>query len=75
MSKSISPRLEISLYVECPHCDHDIDLFDDENLTDEGWLYSKALPDGHWSQEHPKFELNYTCPQCEKEIQLKGIEY
>ena len=75
MSKPIEASLSISLYVDCPHCDDYFDLMEIEGINDSGELTRQACPDGYWSDAHDKFDEKINCPECMKEIHIKGIAW
>ena len=64
--KETTPYLSVKLTVTCPECEHWFDMVNDTDLNEEGWLLDQVLPDGHWSEEHKKFECTVTCPECKK---------
>jgi len=79
--KEASARLDIAVFVNCPHCDFLIDLMD-ENDTDghphneEGSVIDQACPEGCWIDDHKKFEIeNVTCSECKKDFNVKGIDW
>ena len=84
MNEKISPVLDISVDVECPHCEHFFDLFDCYELKDDGWLYDLLMPkDSHWSdackdfsKEHlDTFGEPFLCPKCDKEIDIGWVQW
>jgi ssDNA-binding Zn-finger/Zn-ribbon topoisomerase 1 len=74
-------RLDIEIFADCPNCDHLINLMDPRDtqgsdLNEEGFLLSQACPDGCWMDEHKKFEVNnVTCPECDHEFNIKGLDW
>ena len=75
--KTVEARLDIELFVECPHCENYFDLFEYKmgRLNEEGGLIMAACPNGIWNDEHDKFEKKIDCPECNKEIHIKGIAW
>ncbi|WP_067584739.1 hypothetical protein [Endozoicomonas ascidiicola] len=77
--KTASARLSIDVFVDCPHCDRQINLMDTDdtngyNHNEEGYVISQACPDGAWIDEHDKFEVEeVTCSECEKTFDVKGL--
>jgi len=79
--KIVKSRLDIQVYVNCPHCDYLIDLLD-ENDTDGvahndcGDILKEAFPSGNWSESHDKFYLEYvTCTDCKGSFRVSGMEW
>ena len=74
-------RLDIEVFVDCPHCDHMIDLMRQVDTSgydhnEDGHVISQACPDGYWPEEHEKFEVNdVQCSQCGKTFNVKGLEW
>jgi uncharacterized protein YbaR (Trm112 family) len=66
--KSSKVRLYFSLNIECPHCQSDIDLAENE---DDG-EYSTPIFTNKWNDL--KGEL-VCCPKCEKEFSIDEVEY
>ena len=70
---TVEAILHISVDVECPYCEAYFDLMDHRGLNDEGGIIEKACPNGSWHEEHKNFEIKTKCPECVKEIHIKGI--
>ncbi|MDB4261442.1 hypothetical protein N9878_01105 [bacterium] len=74
-------RLDIEVFVDCPHCGNFIDLMRDSDTNgydhnEEGLVLEQACPDGYWIDEHKKFEVsNVTCSECKKDFNVKGLEW
>ncbi len=70
-------NLHIQVVVECPHCDHDIDLMEYENfygtpLNEEGDVINQAL---EW-EKHKYFEFeDLICPECDGTFNVEGIQW
>ena len=73
--ETVQADLNIELNVTCPHCDEYFDLFDIDGgqLNEEGGLIEAACPEGYWWQEHKKYEEIVQCPECKKDVSIKGI--
>ncbi len=77
----VTARLSIEVLVNCPHCEGLIDLMNERdtcnyNHNEEGAVISQACPDGHWIDEHSKFEIKgVTCSECYGEFNVKGIDW
>lgn len=72
---TIRPRLSIKLNVTCPKCEYYIDMIEDTDLNEEGWLLDQVLPAGNWSTEHEKFKCRVTCPECSSDFNVEGVEW
>ena len=64
-------RLDFSLYVYCPHCKAHFDI------ADSGYVYERdeittAVFNNRWGDVKG---MEVTCPSCEKEFTVDGIEY
>ena len=80
--ETVEARLDIEVFVHCPTCDYLIDLMLEEdtngqNHNDEGHILSQACPsEGHWSEEHEKFEIDdVTGSKCKTTFIVKGLEW
>lgn len=79
--KTVSARLDIAVYVDCPHCEHLINLLDTDDtsgrdLNEEGYILTQACPDGHWSLEHPHFTVeDVKCGSCGGVFDVKELEW
>lgn len=79
--ETTTARLDIEVLVDCPHCDYLVDLMKPDDTAgydhnEEGWVLSQACPDGHWSEEHEKFEIeNVECSNCGNTFNVKGLEW
>ena len=80
-SETVTARLDIEVFVNCPHCDYLVDLLlendtDGYNHNEEGHVISQACPDGSWYDKHKNFEVDdVTCGLCKKEFNVKGIDW
>lgn len=77
-----SARLDIQVYVECPHCEAYLNLLDERDTggyaeNDEGQVLNQAFPDdGNWSRAHQDFSIvDVTCSQCDKEFDVEKLEW
>lgn len=78
MGNIIKIEAEFTLHVdiECPYCEHDFNLFDCSEMTDDGMIYNKLMPDDdHWSDAGKNFNKKVDCPDCKKEILISNISY
>lgn len=80
--KVASARLEIQVYVNCPHCDSLINLMNSDDTSgvdhnDCGEILRQACPsEGNWSDSHDDFELEeVTCTSCKGDFDVKTIEW
>jgi hypothetical protein len=80
--ETVEARLDIEIFVDCPKCGYLIDLMKEEdtngrNHNEEGHLLDQACPsEGHWSDEHEKFEVKeVTCSECKANFSVKGLEW
>lgn len=79
MREQAYATLNISLDVECPNCDNNIDLMtchDDELgfLNEEGSISKRAFSDKAWSDGHKNFHLEgITCNECKTKFDVKEI--
>lgn len=79
--KPISARLDIRLYVNCPHCDDLLDLLNEDDTggvdhNEEGYILQQACPDGYWCDSHDKFELHgVICGTCGEVFNVNTIEW
>jgi len=76
-----SARLDICVWVKCPHCEFIINLLNKDDTSghdhnEEGEVLSQACPSEHWSEEHESFEIfNVKCSECHKEFNVKKLEW
>ena len=79
--KIAAARLDIQVYVTCPHCEYLIDLLDEHDTNgvahnDCGDVLREACPDGNWTEHHEMFELDeVTCSECNGTFNVKRIEW
>jgi len=64
--EKINAELHARLWIECPNCDEDIDLFED----DPDGVYTVPVFNNSW--DDLKEEEVY-CPKCGHEFQIKEI--
>jgi hypothetical protein len=74
-------RLDIEVFVNCPHCDFMIDLMNSDdtsgyNHNEEGAVISQACPNGHWSEEHKGFSIDdVECTKCRNRFNVKELDW
>ena len=79
--KTVSARLDIEIWVDCPECDTLINILDERdtsghNHNEEGHILSQATPDGSWYDKHKEFEVDdVKCSVCEHEFNVKELEW
>lgn len=79
--KIVGARLDIQVYVTCPHCNNLIDLLDERDTdgvahNDCGDILKEVCPSGNWSDSHEKFELDeVTCSECKGEFNVRGVDW
>jgi hypothetical protein len=79
--KTVTARLDIEVFVDCPHCGFMIDLLSasDTNNYDHndcGEVLQQALPPGNWMDQHKDFEVDEVeCSQCKGEFNVKELEW
>lgn len=71
--KKANASLRISIDIECPHCESDINLLDHSQMTDDGHIFNYALTDEQWGCKG--FNESFECPECEKEFLIEDIDY
>jgi len=71
--KTASGYLRISANVYCPYCDGVINLFDLQELTDDGWLYDELLNSDGFGTEN--LNLDVDCPKCKETFEVGSIEW
>lgn len=76
--KTVSARLDIEMFVNCPNCDYMIDLLKEEDTNgfhhdDESFLLRQMFP-SHGS--HDDFECeDVTCSKCKTTFNVKMLEW
>jgi DNA-directed RNA polymerase subunit RPC12/RpoP len=79
--ETVTARLDIEVFVDCPHCGFMIDLMDRQDTggfdhNEEGAVLRQACPDGHWSEEHKEFSIDdVECSRCKVEFNVKELEW
>jgi len=68
--KKVKGHIEISVIVECPYCLSDIDLFHEDELTEEGYL-QKILFNGDWGVDDLNAKIE--CPDCSENFLIGEI--
>ncbi|NOQ30198.1 MAG: hypothetical protein GQ570_03650 [Helicobacteraceae bacterium] len=75
---TVSARLDIEMFVDCPECEHMIDLLserdtDEYDHNEEGYLLRQMFPS---NGSHDDFECKkVTCSQCKCTFNVKGLEW
>lgn len=62
--KSVIGNVSISYDIDCPHCDHNIDYYQDKEWWDENIYLNEG-----WNIVH---EVN--CPKCNKGFLVNGFQ-
>ena len=76
--KTVSARLDVEIFANCPKCDYMIDLLNEEEtngecLNDDGELLRQVWPR---NGSHDDFECEeVTCTQCKTEFNVKTLEW
>ena len=71
---SVTANLTMTLFVECPSCSADIDLFKQQDLNDEAQLYNSAISDKAWqTPADERIDLDCDCPECFHTFHVKGV--
>lgn len=76
-------NMSIELNVECPNpdCSEYFDLFDMQELTEEGFLYNLVLPKtGFWGCKDFQKKLDDSgieihCPKCKTKVEVESVEW
>lgn len=72
MKKAVG-TLEVSTSIDCPHCEENVNLFDIESLTDEGYIYTKLLRNDGFGND--KLSIEVKCPECSKEFIVTEVTW
>lgn len=70
MSKIQKAQLDYSLYVKCPDCGDSFDLLYEDYCSDADAM-TRPLFNNIWDDAY----CTATCPECDCEFEVKGIEY
>jgi len=80
--KYVIASLHIAVDVNCPHCDHQLDLLNENDTggrhhNDDGAVIRQACPiDGYWCDSHKNFEVDdVECSSCHKSFNVKGLDW
>ena len=79
--KTARARLDIEVFVDCPNCEHLIDIMNerdtcDYNHNEEGHVISQACPDGNWTEEHEDFRVtDVSCSSCKISFNVEGLDW
>ena len=71
MSNTI--QLDFQLYVKCPSCGESFDM-QDETSTDQDEL-QECVINLVFNNKWDDTACGVTCPECDKEFTVKGVEY
>lgn len=72
--KKVSGTIDINCYVDCPHCEEYINLFDIESLLEDNYIYNELFNVGllfgtdDWDE-------TITCPECAKEFKIGEVRF
>ena len=79
--KTVSARLDIEIWVDCPECDNLINILDSRDTSnydhnEEGQVLTQSCPDGSWYEAHESFEVTgVKCSLCANEFNVKELEW
>jgi len=70
-SEDTSQKIEvsISLWVDCPHCEKDIDLMNEDYKYDN--YFCELIFNNEWDE----IDHGVDCPACGKSFQVEGAEH
>lgn len=77
----VSANLSVQMYTECPHCNEQIDLFDDSeagDVNEEGRLWDviqTGLAEGIVSGCWEDLNIEVECQKCLKTFVFDSLEY
>jgi len=79
---SVGGYLRIEVLIECPECGDIFDLFEIDELREDGWLADVLMPDDEswgcndFSERYEDvFGEDFKCPLCGKAIYIGTIEW
>ena len=72
--KGANGSLTFSVWFECPECGKDQELCNNEELTEEGWIYSVICADNP-SEAWKDINVEFDCVHCEKTVILKDFDW
>jgi hypothetical protein len=81
--KAAFVNMSLELNVECPNadCTEYFNLFDIQELTDDGFLYTLVVPkDGPWGCRDFQKQLDDAgieihCPKCGTKVEIESVEW
>jgi|TARA_B110000091_G_C13440661_1_gene319928 hypothetical protein len=79
--ETVTARLNIEVFVDCPKCNICIDILNPEDTSDydhneEGRVLGQACGEGIWIDNHKQFKVkNVTCSACKAKFNVKGVEW
>lgn len=72
--KKVNVALDISCLATCPKCDDIFDLFEMEDLTEEGYLFDELLPrEETWGKDH--WGEIVKCPECGEKMIINRVDW
>lgn len=66
--KQAYAQLEWNLWIECPHCEYEFDLAQE---NDDGWV-STPIFNNKWDDLKGE---EVECPECKKSFLIESVEY
>lgn len=81
MNKNVTASLEISIWLNCPHCDFYINLMDESDTNghdhnENGHILRQACPNETWTDAHEKFNVEEVeCSHCKGVFDVKKLEW
>lgn len=71
--KKEDAQIKVYIDVECPYCEETVDLLQITHLTDDGYIYGRALGNVQWGCE--SFDEKVECPDCKKDFIVQNINW
>ncbi len=77
--KNVEASFQLIAECNCPNeeCDELINLFDFDELTDDGHIHKLLMDEtnnGHWGEAR-NFNHEIECPECKTKFIVKNINY
>lgn len=74
--ETVKADLVIALNVECPECGTEFNMLTETYLNDEGDLMDQVLKDDRWEIDaDERLECSPTCPMCDIQFDVKGVNW